>query len=443
MRIWDFVSHWGRVDPDSIALRSYGGETTYSQLKALAEDAAEQASRFLPDAAFLQVDSRCDYLLLAGWLGAWKAGRTPVLRPGRHNSLDCVRFVPVPSSLLSIAPCGVERASVGCGVFLSSGTTGEPKVIARSEQSLLNEMVQWVTELSLRRRDRVCITRPFTYSGTVTIVLSVLMAGGAAEVVGVEDVIAEGSENNVRRHLCVSGARDIRRMAKCFGAGRQPVANGGLIVSEPWDRETFHLFAQMLELSPAVAWGTTEGLGSIATSFETVGGTQSVGREFCGERLFVVDDDGREVGAGCIGRLAGDVLTGHVGARQLDHGVLEEARIISEDYGWQDSCGMIYFLGRSHERQLVTHLFPESIAESESWLRRQTGCAEVCIVSTSERRVGVVFERSLRKDGAEDVVRRWAHQRSLVCDSCLFVDELPTTDAGKVDRSLLLRMLKA
>ena len=66
------------------------------------------------------------------------------------------------------------------GIIYSSGTTGAPKGIVRSDLSMFTELVGWCLELPITRNSIAFIGRPVYYTGGLVLTAATLLVGGSA-----------------------------------------------------------------------------------------------------------------------------------------------------------------------------------------------------------------------------------------------------------------------
>src|SRR5258708_21843818 len=93
------------------------------------------------------------------------------------------------------------------------------------------------------------------------------------------------------------------------------------------------------------SWGNSEGLGTITEREDLDKRPDSVGRPFLTDQLYVLDEAGKRLGPGEIGRLAGladSRLLEYQNRRDLNEELLRGDLAISEDLGDVDADGYLH-----------------------------------------------------------------------------------------------------
>ncbi|MFA4929415.1 MAG: fatty acid--CoA ligase family protein, partial [Patulibacter sp.] len=129
----------------------------------------------------------------------------------------------------------------------------------------------------------------------------------------------------------------------------------------------------------------------------------------------------------------------------------EHGWVSSGDMGYVDEDRVLFLSGR--KRDLIkTGGFQIWPAELETALREHDAVRDAAVVGAPHARLGeipkayVVLAEGVEEDGAADVLiahvrDRLAHFKAV--REVAFLDALPRTDAGKVDRGALMRQVQA
>ncbi|HMK62165.1 MAG TPA: AMP-binding protein, partial [Acidimicrobiales bacterium] len=197
----------------------------------------------------------------------------------------------------------------------------------------------------------------------------------------------------------------------------------------------------------------------------------SVGRPVPGVQLTVVDDAGRSVPTGEVGRVrlrSAAAMRGYVGTgvaidRQATDGVLDaEGWLTTGDMGWVGPDGNLRLVGRASEMYIRGgyNVYP---SEVEAVLRAHPRVGEVAVVGLDDPvlgEVGIAFvvpadmpagraqpggESSLPMLTLEEL-RQWSGQRLAdykAPDRMVTLPQLPVTGMGKVDVACLKHMAAA
>jgi len=171
----------------------------------------------------------------------------------------------------------------------------------------------------------------------------------------------------------------------------------------------------------------------------------SVGRVYDGVELEIRDDDGAALPVGEIGEIwvRTDRTKGYVDAGGEGAPLVRDGWVRSGDVGHLDEDRVLYLVGRTRE-MIKTGGFQVWPAELEEVLRRHPAVADVAVVGVPDERLGEVPKAFVVPAGdpvdpAELV--RWcrdhlAHFKAV--RQVAFVDALPRSEAGKVQRAALL-----
>lgn len=173
----------------------------------------------------------------------------------------------------------------------------------------------------------------------------------------------------------------------------------------------------------------------------------SVGRVYDGVQIEIRDPDGREVPIGELGEIwiRTHRTTGYLGGDAPDDGedLVRDGWVRSGDVGRLDDERVLFLAGRVREL-IKTGGFQVWPAELEQVLRRHPGVTDVAVVGRPDERLGEVpvafVVPSADPPTATEIVQwcrdRVAHFKAI--REVRFVSGLPRSEAGKVQRGLLL-----
>lgn len=221
------------------------------------------------------------------------------------------------------------------GGFLSSGSTGVPKVYYRDQYSLISEALLWIFELSLSRDKSFYISKPFTYIGSFVLLYAVLYSGGK--------VVFPKNHQNVhslpkdKLNFAFFTPLDIR---KIIGENTCIQVDNVLTMGAPITQKEKVLLSNLCGCNVYEMWGNSEGLATITNLYENPE-CSSVGRPTFTDEIFIIDDAGQRLPANNIGTIAG--IT--------DNGTIcdETTEIIkSEDIGYLDHNNELHLIGRKN-----------------------------------------------------------------------------------------------
>ncbi len=184
----------------------------------------------------------------------------------------------------------------------------------------------------------------------------------------------------------------------------------------------------------------------VMTSGSDVGASVPIGRPVPGTRIEILDEHLEPVGIGVPGELyaGGDGLArGYVGRPDLTRQKFVSGKDGSRLYRTGDFCrfredGAVEFLGR-RDRQVKIRGFRCELTELETVLEAHPKVGSVAVVAHEDALVAYVVPR-----GAEPLeyleLRGFLEERLpgyMVPSSLMFLEELPLTGSGKIDREKL------
>lgn len=341
------------------------------------------------------------------------------------------------------------------GVFFSSGTTGTPKAIERSHHSVITELIGWCLELSLNRQSAFYIGRPVFYTGGAVLSLATLLNGGASilnDVADESDFAAIWEDyQKVLASVPVTIAFFIPDQLRTFmrlaaGAVHSPLAADCILVMGGAISGAEKVEANRLLGSRIVeSWGNSESLGTITEPEDLVSRPGSIGRPFLGDYMCIVDDDGRTLGPGELGHIAGGLEAGFNAYSNRPRETQQARRfdlIVSEDLGLVDSEGYFYVKGRIQESFILNDqtYFTSAI---ESDLRSDQDVLDCCVVAQPTHEGGVnmsaliVASKDARLPSLQEAVREritasLGPTKPRV--TTIIISAIPRLPSGKVDR---------
>lgn len=347
-------------------------------------------------------------------------------------------------------------------VLFTGGTTGEPKAVAMTHGGTYETMARLATAAKGGKPGPYPMTPegtppnlvllPLFHSGGQQTLLfafhvgrSVLLmekfsAGRAAEL------IAEHRIDNLfllptmlYDLTCLPGEPDL-------GSVRSVLVAGGEISSGLRAR-----FERRFGIPLLTNYGSTE-VGHVAgwTAADVEAGRWvpgSVGRVYDGVEVEIRDEAGKALAAGEAGEIC---VRSAVSSGYLDAGtpalVDESGWVRSGDIGYLDDAGVLFLIGRKRE-MIKCGGFQVWPMELEEELRRHPAVSDVAVVGVPDERLdeipkayvvwsgsGEAGERS-EKELIDFARRRLAHYKAI--RAVEFVDRLPRTAAGKLDRNAL------
>lgn len=471
------VTHWSNYSSSHLSVTSDNTPYSYGRLGRASRE-IERRLRRLRFSRGDRVGVWCasDVTALAAWIGIARAGCVTVpLRPEyspgavqqivkagsicvivseTSHELDCPQIdvgnvwtSTLHSSSVQIANLTQAHDLEGdyCAL-LTSGSTGEPDLIPKTTYAFHSELFQWVIELCLTSRSRIAIGLPMGHTGCVVLAGAQLMAGGSvAYVAGLRgNALLAGLEEFQPSHLYLTNHqyRDLASLPR-VGARISSVSTllslGDFLPSKLRSA----LIAAFPEAAFIDCWGNTEGLGSISRfPIEVDRPGKDLGRPFVGDTLLVVDQDGRPLSSGLQGVIAGtsdNCVIEHLSTARLDPSL-----VMSEDLGSLSDEGRLRDAVRATNTLEIAADMVVSATVVEEAVRELPGVVDAAVVQLAPRKrlhFFVVFTGATEIPLIERLAELAGARESILPPSVHFMEEIPATTSGKVDRLKLLRMV--
>jgi benzoate-CoA ligase family protein len=336
--------------------------------------------------------------------------------------------------------------------LFSGGTTGRPKAAVQPHRSFVNTCQCYAGQVVCYTEDDVTLSVPKLYFGYATgSNLLFPFAAGATAVLFDERCTAEVIFSRIARHrptILITVPTMINQMVTHPEADRQDLSSLRLATSAgeglpeelhaKWDRsfgvplldglgtaEMWHIF--LSNRLGRVRQGT---LGEVVPGFE----------------IRVADEEGREVPDGTIGHLwvrGGSRALGYWQQLEKSQVCFRGEWVVTGDLVRRDADGYYTYGGRADELLKVSGKWL-SATEVEGCLLQHPAVWQVAVVGVADAH-GLVKPHAYvvpreHRDGLADELKAY------VCDrlehykcprKVIFVDSLPTTHLGKVDRGRL------
>ena len=350
-----------------------------------------------------------------------------------------------------------------CLIAFTSGTTGQPKGTMHFHRDMLvvgDTYGRYV--LRAAGEDRFISTAPLAFTfGLGGIALFPLRVGACSiliEKTTPHDLIATIAQYKAtvcftaptayRAMLPLLAAHDVSSLRKCVSAG------------ETLPKATYEAWRDATGIRIMDGIGATEMLHIFIGSPEDSTRPGSTGRPVPGYEARIIDEDGREVPPGTIGRLA---VRGPTGCRYLAD-ARQEAYV---QHGWNvtgdaylmDAYSYFWYQARSDD-MIVSAGYNIAGPEVEAALLSHPAVAECGVVGAPDEERGEIVSayvvlHSGRDDAAFATTRDAAaltktlqeHVKATIAPykyprRIVYVDELPKTLTGKLQRFALRRMAR-
>ena len=339
-------------------------------------------------------------------------------------------------------------------ILYTGGTTGKPKGVVLTHGSIFWNSINTILSWQLTAKDRALSCLPLFHTGGLNALsLPVLQAGGTLVIIDrfdpdrVMDVIDRERCTialmvPTMYHLLI---RSPRFAEKSFPTMREFLSGGA-----PCPREVYRAFANK-GLPFREGYGLTEaGPNNFVTDPSTARKKPgTVGKPMLYNQVRIVSEDGTDSPAGSVGEIW--IRGGHLFDRYWNNPEATAESLVdgwlrTGDLGMRDEEGDFYIVGRKKE-MIVTggeNVYP---AEVEQIIAEHPEVEQVVVVGAPDPKWGeavaaAVVPRKgscLTGEGLRSYLRgRLAAYK--IPKAVLFMDELPKTPVGKIDRRAILRL---
>jgi acyl-CoA synthetase (AMP-forming)/AMP-acid ligase II len=264
-------------------------------------------------------------------------------------------FAEILNSEPDTAPC-VELDRQPAVYAISSGTTGEPKGFVLSHENLYARMIVHWSEFPLVRDDRFLLALPLTYGAGRTFALSMLCLG--ATVVQIQsifepkEIIRAVNERKATATLLPPNVTRALLALEHAGQGMM-MPDLRLYLTGMAALSSAERAAVRARVAPHVLdFYASSAIGGVAIhrDEDEALAPESVGTPPLGVEVEIVDDDGKLLPAGGIGRIRVRAPTfpeGVVGDAWLQDEGIRDGWYYSGDFGSLDANGYLYLHGRT------------------------------------------------------------------------------------------------
>jgi 2-aminobenzoate-CoA ligase len=342
-----------------------------------------------------------------------------------------------------------------CLIAFTSGTTGEPKGCMHFHKDML-AICDGFSQMILRPEpsDRFIGSAPFAFTFGLGIVLFPMRVGASFVVIekaGPDDLppaierfkatICFTAPTAYRAMIPKLTQYDMSSLRKCVSAG------------ESLPRGTFEAWLKATGIKLIDGIGGTEVLHIYISSPEDEIRPGSTGRVIPGYEAKIVDDEGRDVPPGTIGKLA---LRGPIGCRYLDDA--RQTRYVQ--HGWNlpgdsfvmDEDGYFWYQARSDD-MIISAGYNIAGPEVEAALITHPAVVECGVVGAPDPERGHIVKAYVVVAPGHDAGSALAkalqdHVKAEIAPykyprAIEFVAELPKTPSGKLQRVALRRQAEA
>ena len=376
-----------------------------------------------------------------------------VVRPGLHLQS---RFLKATHSTLTHSNSHFESFpshpdDIALWLF-SGGTTGRPKAVLQSHKSFINTTELYAKKfLGYTSADRtLSVPKLFFGYATGSNLFFPLSVGGSS-ILFPEKCTADSLFEQIQKHrptVLINVPTLVNQMVQHPDAAGQDLSSLRLSTSagEALPESLYHKWKDTFQVELLDGLGTAEMWHVFLSNHPDDVKPGSLGKAVPGFDIMIADDDGQELPRGEVGRLwvAGDsrALCYWQQSEQSQQ-ALRGRYFAASDLMRQDADGYFYYCGRADELLKVAGrwLAPQDV---ESCLLTHPAVKECAVIG----RVGedgltrphaiVIANQPVEEDQLKAHVlahlEPYKHPRTIT-----FVDQLPRTHLGKIDRGALRR----
>jgi len=475
-----------RVTSDRVALRLDDRNVTYAELDALASGfaaALQDMGVMKGDRVLIVLPDGVDYA--AAVFGTFRLGAVVVMVNPDLSRDALVGILNQARATVALVDIGyreafqealakagpdtvvLDPAGIVPGVFetvstspedpaiwlFSGGTTGAPKAVAQAHRSLVNTTLLYGQGSLALVPDDITISVPKLYFGYATgSNLLFPLSVGASSVLFAEHSNPDALFDLIERHrptVMVNVPSAINQMVSHPDAHKRDLSSLRLATSagEALPETLYHRWRDQFEVELLDGLGTAEMWHIFITNTVADVRPGTLGKVVPGFKIKACDEDGVEVGPGEVGRL-------RVRGDSLGLGYFEDPERTAEAFRGEwfvggdlvsiDQDGYVTHRGRADDAIKVKGKWfrPQEV---ESVLLENEAVREVAVVAVSDEAglsKPVAFVVAHPEVSEQDLIdwvlarlEAFKHPRRVY-----FVDKLPQTHLGKVDRSALKRL---
>lgn len=326
-------------------------------------------------------------------------------------------------------------------VVFTSGTTGNPKGVMLTASNFFWSATASAFRLGTLPHDRWLCCLPLYHVGGLSIIFRCCLYGTTVVLHNGFDVETVNQALDTQDITLISLVPTmLHRLLKSrteFPASLRLILLGGAAASA-------ELLAQSAHLPVAPTYGLSEACSQVATAFPDEAKVGSVGKPLLFTSVRIVNETGDSLPPGEYGEVlvAGPtVMRGYYGQPPLS------GELHTGDIGYLDSEGDLFIVQRRSDLILSggENIYP---SEVEQVLRQHPAVAEVCVVGLDHPEWGqqVAAAMVLKAPASEQDILTFSRRMLAGYKQprrILFVESLPQTASGKVQRQAVIELFSS
>lgn len=336
-------------------------------------------------------------------------------------------------------------------ITCSSGTTGLPKAIGLTHESLLTQICHPVY---LSDDTVLCFSSLYWLSGISQMFLTTISC--ALRVITTENYSPECFFDYIEKYRVTkifASTYHITQAMKSVESSKKDFSSVKLIimVGSKAPNDIVNLKKYFSNVHIAVAYGTTEVCGSVSVEAPFLG-NDSVGSLSNDRIVKIVDNDGKRLGVNEIGEICikrPNSFYGYYNDPKTTADIIDDEDFIhTGDIGNFDENGKLYFLDRKKDILKYCN-YMISPTEIESFLISFSGIKSCCVVGVDDYVANdlpavAIVKMENAKITEQEIYEKCANHFSdakKFRGGIYFVDSLPITPSGKILRREVKRIL--
>lgn len=342
-------------------------------------------------------------------------------------------------------------------VLYTSGTTGVPKGVMLTHSNVINSSINITEFLRCTSDDVFLVAAPIYHIFGMLVNLFPAIHSQAKMVLmdrfTPQDALALIEQEKVTVHNGVPTMYIMELNHPDLEKYDLSSLRIGMSGGAPCSPETFKAIKEKLKMEFSIGYGISEA-GSLTNTPLGVDDEEvykTLGQPLKGVEVKIVDDQRREVALGVVGEIAvrsHGVMKGYLNNPEQTRQVLDdEGWFYTGDLGKMDARGYLHFVGRKKE-MIIRGGFNIYPLEVEECLLKHPAVVYAAVFGIPDQVKGEQVCAAIKlKDGAsisEEEVREYLKQYIApykVPSIIVFVDELPLTPSGKIQKTKLQKQM--